>query len=212
MLIAVSACSNDGEAEAPRQSTTTALASCDELHKAVVTDIDATLTTSNDEFVMQAQDVTYDQKERPGASELLEGYSDLGYEIVYVTARPASFPFPDTDASARAVTLDWLEAHGFPTDPEEATLYLAPDNDAAADPAPYKEGVIDDLRAQGYEFDFGYGDSDTDFEAFLAAGVGEVFSVGELAGFEGTTAIPGDTYSEHIAEQLGSRDPVCTRD
>lgn len=211
VLCAATGCSS-GDGEEAADGSTTTLASCDDVRKAVATDIDATLTASNDELAMQVQDVAYDQQERPGAARLFDLYSDLGYEIVYVTARHETLTFTGSDASAREVTLDWLDLHGFPTGEGEAVLYLAPDNASVADPAPYKAGVVDDLTAQGYEFDFGYGDADTDFEAFLDAGVAEVFSVGELAGYEGTTGIDEAGYGDHIAERVEPLDAVCTRD
>ena len=54
-------------------------------HRAVVTDIDETLTTSDDEWLSQMGDAEHDPAMRPAANELIQAYADAGYEIVYIT-------------------------------------------------------------------------------------------------------------------------------
>src|SRR5688500_8683552 len=78
----------------------------------VATDIDETLTVSNDEWDAQVDDPTHDPVMRPDADTLLRGYAGLGYRIVYITARYEGFELLD-GRSATEATVDWLVAHDF---------------------------------------------------------------------------------------------------
>ena len=54
---------------------------------AVFTDIDETLTTTDEEWLAQLGDPTHDPAMRPGADALMQGYAERGYTVFYVTAR-----------------------------------------------------------------------------------------------------------------------------
>jgi phosphatidate phosphatase PAH1 len=171
----------------------------------VATDIDETLTLSNEEWEMQLDDPAYDQQMRPDANTLMQEYARKGYSIVYITARWSGFDLSDGRSSTE-VTTDWLEDHDFPV--RDSLVYLAPTEDplgmAVAD---FKAGVIDDLTARGGVFAYGYGNAETDVEAFLDAGgdPADVFHVGDDDGHLGVVPLPDDeAYTAHLADHLAT--------
>ncbi len=186
-------------------------AACTDEFPAIVTDIDETLTLSDEEFAMQLTDGNYDPIERESAAEMVNGYADLGYRVVYLTARAETFTTGVTNESAREVTERWLQEHGFPFGGDETMLVLAPSVVLGDATQAYKAGAIADLQAQGWRFDYAYGNADTDFGAYEDAMIGKdvTFSIGELAGMFGTTAITEEGYTQHVADHLPTVPAVC---
>jgi len=171
--------------------------------QAVFTDIDETLTTSDDEWLAQLMDPEHDPAMRPAADTLITGYADLGYAIYYVTARGESITLGD-GRTAREATADWLEAHDFPL--AEGALYLAPGMHLyEQETIAYKQGVLEDLGDDGWIAEYAYGNAETDILAFQAAGVPDerIFLVGELAGTMGVEPIPDeDAFVTHVDQHL----------
>lgn len=167
---------------------------------AVVTDIDETLTTSNDEWVAQLMDPEHDPAMRPDADTLMRSYADLGYAILYVTARGEEMTLSD-GRSAREATEDWLVAHDFPM--ADGALFLSPDTLMDEDETiAYKQGVLEDHAAEGWALDWAYGNAETDIIAFQNGGMADdtIFLVGELAGTMGVQAIDdASAYTAHLA-------------
>lgn len=163
----------------------------------VVTDIDETLTTADEELWAQVADPAYDPRMRPDANTLLQGYAARGYAVAYVTARGEDTPLTD-DRTMREITVAWLRAHDLPA----GAVYLAPGLGVIGEGAvDYKAGVVEDLFAAGLSVDYGYGNADTDIAGFEAGGVPEahLFLVGELAGEMGVTGISdADAYTAHL--------------
>jgi phosphatidate phosphatase PAH1 len=118
----------------------------------VVFDIDGTLTTGAglvDFFTP-----------RPDAARAVALYVDKGYFVVYLSARPWIF---------RDFTEVWLRENGFP----ELPLYVADqillDEDRTV---AYKlETLLGLMSDENRMFQYGYGDSTTDFEAYNRAGI-----------------------------------------
>jgi len=152
---------------------------------AIVTDIDETLTLSDQEWIQQLVDHSYDPVARPDAVTLFQGYADLGYRVRYVTARGEDM----ADDQARALTQAWLEAQGFPlVDPAEDLVLSEGIGAFGGDAAAYKTATLDAWVADGWTHPYAYGNADTDVEAFATAVPAEhLFVVGELA----------DSYPEH---------------
>lgn len=175
---------------------------CGPVH-VVVTDIDETLTTLDDEWIDQIIHPEHDPAERPQASALMQGYAERGYALAYLTARGTDLLLDD-GRSATQATWDWLEDHGFPL--EEGSLHLAEGPAVFGDDAvAHKLGVLEDLKASDHQLDWAYGNAQTDIEAYLAAGMpGErVFLVGELAGTLEVTPLTDDqAYEAHVQEHL----------
>jgi len=170
---------------------------------AVVTDIDETLTTADEEWLTQLIDASHDPEMRPDASELMRGYDELEYTVYYVTARGESIELSD-GRTAREATQDWLEDHGFPV--AEGRLFLAYGAGALGDAAvEYKAGVIEELELAGWTVFWAYGNSETDIEAFQQAGIPDdrIFLVGEHAGEMGVVGIPDeDAFVNHALDHL----------
>jgi phosphatidate phosphatase PAH1 len=175
----------------------------------VVTDIDETLTTHNDEWLAQLADSSYDPAMRPDADVLINGYADLGYAVLYLTGRGEEIELDD-GRSGRQATADWLEDRGFPWSDEFLVLH---DGLGATGPAAleYKSDALEQWLADGYEADIGYGNSEADIEAYLEVGMdpARLYLVGELAGTMAVEAIPDeDAYVAHAAAVLPTVDAV----
>jgi len=178
---------------------------------AIVTDIDETLTTSDTEFILQIADGTYDPAEREGAHELITAYADLGYRIMYLTARSEGIVLGGTGETAREATERWILEHGFPNDPETTLVVLAPMfvfEDAAAE---FKTGALMEQQAAGWRFDYAYGNATSDIDAYANAGIAldATFIIGDHAGEGGTVAVAGEGWVEHTAAQLPTVPAVC---
>lgn len=117
-----------------------------------VFDIDGTLTPDETDFFGV----------RPYAVDALWSYVNKGYAVVYVTARPDVL---------RGLTEDYLRDNGFPDCP----LFTAYGNPlggllSSEETVLYKTDTLFELmEKQNRTFQFGYGDSGTDFEAWNAA-------------------------------------------
>lgn len=184
---------------------------CEDEVPAIVTDIDETLTTADEEFFMQIMDPTYDPMMRAGGPELINGYRDLGYRILYLTARGENVDIADTDETSHEITVRWLMEHGFPLDPDTTMVVLAPQLAAGAAAQAFKSEQLMELQAMGWRFDYAYGNATTDIGAYAEASidVAETFIIGEHAGEGGTVAIEGEDWLAHTAEQLPMVPAVC---
>lgn len=158
--------------------------------KAVVFDIDETLTTSDLEQVLDYVGLTT-AAARPGASMMVQEYMDRGYQPVYITAR--------TYWQARD-TREWLsDAAGIPEFIMRTTLS---NEISLGETAQYKTDVLKEFQDAGMEFVRAYGNADTDAEAFAAAGIplSDTYMIGENAGINGTQAIHDEGYIQHISD------------
>jgi hypothetical protein len=189
----------------------TTAGACELEQPAIVTDIDETLTLSDAEFFMQIADGTYDPIEREGGSELIEAYADLGYFIMYLTARSEEIVLAGTGETAREATERWLVEHGYPTDPANTLVVLSPVfvvDDTAQE---FKAGALMDQQAAGWRFDYAYGNATSDIGAYADAGIDTAvtFIIGEHAGEGGTVAVEGEGWVEHAAAHLPTVPVVC---
>ena len=178
---------------------------------AIVTDIDETLTTADSEFLMQLMDSTYDPLERGEAAELINDYHARGYYIVYLTARAESqFSIDDAMIPARDLTEAWLVDHGFPMD-ENTQLILAPGFVVGDATAMYKGQALLDLEAEGYTFDYAYGNALTDIDGYEMANIPKdvTFIIGVEAGMDGTVPIAEEDYVTHRAAQIPTVPNYC---
>jgi phosphatidate phosphatase PAH1 len=170
-------------------------------YRGVVTDIDETLTTSDEEWLSQMSDAGHDPAMRPDAEALMNAYAEQGYGVFYVTARGQDFTMSD-DRTATQATVDWLLAHGFPVDEER--VFLSEGFGVAGEAAAtYKTEVLEQLADEGWTMDQAYGNAESDIQAFQTALPDEqIFLVGELAGTLGVQPIPDeDAYTTHLAAQ-----------
>lgn len=179
----------------------------------IATDIDETLTTSDAEWLQQLADPSHVPEMRPDANTLMQGYAELGYRVVYITARGED-PVLADGRTSREATWDWLTDQGFPGQPED--LFLAQGIGAAGEVAvEYKSGVLAELSQAGSDAVWAYGNADSDIEAFLQHGIPEdrIFLVGELAGTMGVIGLTDEqAYSDHMPGQLAGVEPAASPD
>ena len=155
----------------------------------IITDIDGTLTLSDQELLTQVSDGTYDPVRMGSAVELMQAWAAKGYDIVYITARPHLF---------RAETRAWLDAHDFPVGPLITSNDLVFGSAAEAYKTAWGQRMLEDF---GWVPVAAYGNAETDITAYDAAGIPKdvTFIVGENAGTQGTMPIADEDYAEHIA-------------
>ena len=115
---------------------------------AVVFDIDGTLTPRPYEFLTA----------RVNAVNAVKLYADKGYQIVYLSAR---------SNYARAGTLKWLRRHKFP----DGITNVAESAADGKNPAKYKTRMLSALIAKGWQIQYAYGDSSTDFSAYASVAI-----------------------------------------
>jgi hypothetical protein len=155
--------------------------------KVVVTDIDGTLTTGDDQLTMQFTDGSYVPMMMMAADRLMQAWSMKGYPVVYLTARPHLLR-PESRA--------WLADLGFPVGPLVTAAGGEP-------PDVYKTLWMKRMiRDFGWSVVAAYGNADTDITAYGNAGIplDHTFIVGPLGGTRGTVAIPGMDFSRHITD------------
>ncbi len=116
--------------------------------KVAVFDIDGTLTPQN-LYVFEA---------RPGAASVVAAFKDKGYAIVYITTRVPLYQSP---------LIGWLRDNGFP----QGTLHVAQTKDERDHPSAFKRAMLQRYTTAGWQLAYAYGDSDTDFSAYAAAGI-----------------------------------------
>ena len=114
----------------------------------VVLDVDGTLTPHN-LSVFEA---------RPDADKVVDAYVRKGYKIVYVTTRVPGF---------QSGLEEWLKKHNFPSGP----IHIAQDDNERKMPAAFKASVLRKYTQQGWRLAYAYGDSSTDFLAYMSAGI-----------------------------------------
>lgn len=158
--------------------------------KVIVTDIDGTLTSSDDELFAQISDGNYDPKQNQSASALMGAWAKKGYQPVYLTARPHIF---------RSETRSWLAQHDFPEGPVITANQLVFGDSARTYKRTWVSRVATDL---GWKITAAYGNADSDIDAYEEAGIPKdiTFIIGENAGQSGTVAIAGNDYTSHISE------------
>lgn len=178
---------------------------------AVVTDIDETLTTDDDEWIAQLIDGTHDPAARPDGDLLMQGLADAGYAVFYLTAR-GDDPVLTDGRGAFEATEDWLVDHGFPYTPGSGRLFLSDGigvtGDAAAE---YKALVLATLQGEGWTFAWAFGNADSDIDAYEAAGIpsDHQLLVGELAGTRAAEPVPdADAYAAFAGPFLAALEPA----
>ncbi|WP_083938179.1 LNS2 domain-containing protein [Algicola sagamiensis] len=161
----------------------------DSTRKAVVFDIDATLTKSNAEQIKDYLELELAEP-RPGAYRLVKEYMERDYQVIFLTARVYWYS---------SGTRNWLSMMGLP----EGILRLSRNNgDSLFRPAQYKAEFLQDIQSKGVEIYRAYGNATTDVEAYAQAGIPkeETYIIGEYAGYEDTVAIEESGYLQHIQD------------
>ncbi|MCA9617458.1 MAG: hypothetical protein KC731_00460 [Myxococcales bacterium] len=158
--------------------------------KIVVTDIDGTLTLSDEELSKQFSDSSYVPLENKSAALMMNTWAEKGYQVVYLTARPHVF---------RAETRKWLDDLGYPVGPVITANQLVFGDSARQYKRTWVNRVVTDF---GWVVTAAYGNATSDIDAYEDAGIPKdiTFIIGESAGVAGTTAIDANDFSSHITD------------
>ena len=137
----------------------------------VIFDVDGTLTTGDDEVVMQ---ITFgsDPEVRPGASAVVSRWVEAGYLPVYITGRP--YPL-------RGSTASWLYRYQFPPGPLITTDLFGQSVPGEGGVGQFKSAILGGLRDDaGLDIVAAYGNASTDVCAYSEAGIdpSQTFIVG----------------------------------
>lgn len=162
--------------------------------RAVVFDIDGTLTTSDAQLARQIA-LGDDPAMRTGADAVARAYADGGYFPIYITGRPYFL---------RETSRDWLRRRGFPRGALITTENLRQASPSRSGVGAFKlsrlKGLIDDA---GVSIEYAYGNASTDVCAYAEAGIAPrtTYIVGKHAGEAcgaGSATQPLDDYQEHL--------------
>jgi phosphatidate phosphatase PAH1 len=183
---------------------------CPEDRHGVVVDVDGTLTANAGELLVAVANPAYDPAVRPGAVELMQAWRALGYEIVYLTGRPAGMHVGYM--SIADATAAWLESHSFPTG--DGTHVFVWDDRAIERIEQYKTQTLVELTTEGLSLDYGYTGTPTDVIAYRTAGIpaDHIFTVGEASDSgEGTVPVLDPGWLSHQVNVVDPLPPVCAR-
>ena len=164
--------------------------------KVVVSDIDGTLTSDDQQLLTEAGDPTYEPAMKTDANGAMSEWAKKKYVVVYLTARTHLF---------RADTRQWLEKEGFPTGPVITAASLSTEDAAVT---AYKLAWMNRMiKSFGWVIEAAYGNALTDIAAYQQAGVtnDKIFIVGPNAGAEGSTAIANDDYTSHVSSYIDAQ-------
>jgi phosphatidate phosphatase PAH1 len=181
---------------------------CGEDRHGVVIDVDGTLTADGGALLVAVANPGYDPAVHPGAVELMQAWRALGYEIVYLTGRPAGVNVGSL--SMADATGSWLEAHGFPTG--DGTHVFVWDARAIDRIERYKTQTLVGLTTEGLSLDYGYTGTWTDVIAYRTAGIpaDHIFTIGEASDpEEGTVAVSDPSWLPHQVKVVDPLPPVC---
>lgn len=144
--------------------------------KLVVSDVDGTLTSSENAFP-EALVTDTSVAVHPGAPAAFNQLALRGYQPIYVTARGDLFT---------GATRGWLTAVGMPRGP----MRLAPHRITlpGSPTVAFKSGVLDELEAAGLDVAVGIGNRGSDIEAYTHAGVAPGSILIKLPEFRGEVA------------------------
>ncbi|MGE4233745.1 MAG: haloacid dehalogenase [Bacteriovoracia bacterium] len=163
--------------------------------KAVLFDIDGTLTTSDGELIEELIG-GWTPEMYEDANELAQRYARKGYLILYVTGRPYLL---------RDLSKEWLSDMGFPDGPLHLTDFVS---DSLTNVEHYKEKVLKGyLSGKKIKIKAAYGNAQTDICAYAKAGIDPLntYIIGPNAGncCEGFKAPQGiNNYKDHMDELI----------
>jgi hypothetical protein len=205
---AASADTTSSTATSSTDTDANGLRPCADDRHAIVVDMDGTLTANGNELLRSIADPAYDPLVRPGAVDLLATWRSRGYEIVYLTERPASLKIgnsPMVDATGA-----WLRRHRFPTG--DGTLLEVWDDASIPRVDQYKTEVLVGLTVEGVAVDYGYTDAAIDVLAYRTAGIAadHIFTVGDATSEPGTVAVHETGWLAHQLTVVESLPEVCT--
>ena len=177
---------------------------------AIVTDIDETLTTSDEEFIQQVLEPDYVPAHREGSVALIRGFYERGYLVLYLTARSEALELMD-GTSAREATEAWLNQLGFPMDPDRTRLILSEEATSGDETAAYKRDALLGLEAEGWDFEYAFGNAVTDIQGYAAAGIpaDHTYIIGEEAADATAVGVQGEGWTTTIEEVLDPQGRVC---
>lgn len=159
----------------------------------ILTDIDATLTTDDNEMIHQMMsDLEYIPPKLDGAEEITNLWNDKGYLMLYLSARPVDF---------LSWTRIWLREEGFPYGPAKGADSLVLGSSAATYKQAYVEHVLNDL---GWKILYGYGNAFSDVDGYVDGGIPKenVFMVNEAG-------CPAGSTDKECTCSTESDDPKC---
>ena len=169
-----------------------------------VTDIDGTLTTSDEELVRDVFTDLFDPiytgadvpAARPAAADLTRAHADRSRVVIYLTGRPYWLT---------EKTRAWLSDGGFALGALHTT-----DSNAEAIPTEtavgaYKRAFLQGLSAQGLVLDEAYGNATTDVTAYEGAAIApeSTWIIGPHGGEGGTRAV-SSSWADRAAEILSA--------
>ncbi len=159
--------------------------------KAVLFDVDGTLTTGDSELF---EDLLGGQANMfADANRVVQRWADAGYLIIYATGRPNFL---------RNHTRQWLQQHQFPPGALFTVDSLRQALPTASGVGTFKTNLISKLIATGVVFERAYGNAATDACAYMRSGIepSRVYMTNnKVRTCDGKSTLPLASYSAHLA-------------
>lgn len=157
--------------------------------QSIITDIDGTLSASDNEFITQLfKNINYVPENNIDAPRLVQTWTGKDYGVVYLTARPNEF---------RWMSRVWLREQGYTFGPMETAESFVFGETARA----YKRAFVE-LAKNTLKFDVvaAYGNAQSDVDAYEDGGIPKAitFTINEAEGASGTVGIPDGSFTAHI--------------
>ncbi len=160
----------------------------------VVSDIDATLTTSDGELFEQILAGLVPPAYPDGAA-LMTAHAERGHVVLYLTGRPYWLS---------EMTRTWLADKQFTPGPLRVTDSNGDILPTEGSVGAFKRAQLAELVAAGFVIDAAYGNATTDISAYLGVvDPARVWIIGAHAGERGTQAV-GESWSARAAEVSAS--------
>lgn len=159
--------------------------------KAVLFDIDGTLTTGDSELFEDLLGGSANMF--ADANRVVQRWADAGYLIVYATGRPNFL---------RNHTRHWLQKHEFPPGALFTVDSLRQALPTASGVGIFKTNLISRLIATGLVFERAYGNAATDACAYMRSGIepSRVYMTNnQVRNCDGKSTLPLASYTAHLA-------------
>lgn len=169
----------------------------EENFETILTDIDATLTTADEEMIEQMlgpKGLEYVPHKLDGAVEYTNAYDNKGFLMLYLSARPVDY---------LSWTRIWLREEGFPYGPSKGAPNLVFGSTAASYKKGYVEHILNDLS---WKILYGYGNAFSDVDGYVDGGIpkDKVYMVNEAG-------CPEDSVDLECTCYVGSAESKCEK-
>lgn len=100
---------------------------------------------------------------------------------------------------------------GFPMDAARTRVVLAEETNTGDATVAYKRGAVEAAMADGWDFQYAFGNASTDIQGYAEAGidVDRTYIIGRNTGDGSTVPVAGEAWTDVITDLLDPQGRVC---